>query len=80
MAINRDDIYDEVDSDSDRELNAEEKSILQQFEDNDKELEDIAAQILEELDKLKGKAVNIEDQTKRQCELLKKTNRKAEAS
>ena len=29
MAINRDDIFDEVDSDSDRELNDEEKSILQ---------------------------------------------------
>ena len=43
MAINRDDIYDEVDSDSDRELNDDEKSIIEKFEENDKELEDIAA-------------------------------------
>lgn len=43
MAINRDDIFEEVDSDDERELNDEEKSILQQFEENDKELEEIAA-------------------------------------
>jgi hypothetical protein len=34
---------DEVDSDDERELNEEEVDILKQFEENDKELEDIAA-------------------------------------
>lgn len=57
FAINNND----HDSDSDRELCDEEKNILQQFEENDKELEEIAAQIVEDLDKLKTTSYNIEE-------------------
>jgi hypothetical protein len=53
FAINRE---EEKDVDSDRELNDEERDILKQFEENDRELEDIAAQIVGSLDELKGKA------------------------
>ena len=50
---------DSDDEDSDRELDDEEHDILKQFEENDKELEDIASRIVGELDKLKGKSENI---------------------
>lgn len=46
FAINRGDEGDQTrdgDADSDRELYDDEKDILKQFEDNDKELEEIAA-------------------------------------
>ena len=68
------------DEDEERSLDEEERGILQQFEENDKELEDIALQIVGSLDELKGKAQNIQSTIARQSELLKKTNRKAEAN
>lgn len=40
--LQREDIYDYVDSDDERELYDDEKSVLKQFEENDRELEDIA--------------------------------------
>ena len=48
------------DEEEEREMYDEEKDILKQFEENDKELEEIAAQIVGSLDDLKGKAQNIE--------------------
>ena len=60
FAINRGgDNRDNDGEDSDRELYDEERDILEQFEKNDKELEDIAALIVGSLDELKGKAQNI---------------------
>ena len=41
-------------------------------------MEDIAAELVDSLSGLKGKAQNIESQIKRQGELLKKTRQKAE--
>ena len=75
FAINRNE-----DEDEERSLDEEERDILKQFEDNDKELEDIALQIVGSLDQLKGKAQNIQTTIARQSELLKKTNKKAEAN
>ena len=50
-----------VQSDSEeQELNQAEKDVLAEFEENDKELENIAAQICGALDTLKGTAENIE--------------------
>ena len=45
---------------SEKDLNADEENILTEFEKNDKELEEIAAQICGVLDNLKGTAENIE--------------------
>ena len=56
----------------------DEKDILKQFEENDKELEEIAAQIVGALDELKGKAQNIESSISRQSDLLKKTRKAAD--
>lgn len=66
------------DTQSEVSLNEDEISILKEFEDNDKELEDIAAQIVGALDELKGTAQNIENQVNRQGDLLKSANSKAE--
>lgn len=74
FAINKND----KDSDSDRELYDEEKNILQQFEENDKELEEIAAQIVDGLDKLKVTSQSMEENIKRQGEMLGKTRAKSE--
>ncbi len=57
---------EDVDSDDERELNEEEIDILKQFEENDKELEEIASQICGALDELKGKTENIESSIDRQ--------------
>ena len=59
-------------------MGEDEKDILKQFEENDRELENIAAVIVGSLDELKGKAQNIEDGVKRQGDLLKKTRQAAE--
>ncbi|CDW80071.1 UNKNOWN [Stylonychia lemnae] len=69
---------DEEGEESDRDLNDEERDILQQFEENDKELENIALELVDALDEVKMKAQNNEDLIKRQNELLKKTRKKAE--
>lgn len=53
------------DVEEERDLRDDERDILAQFEENDKELEDIAAQIVGALDELKGKAENIEGSIKR---------------
>ena len=45
---------------NDRDLNDEEQSLLEEFEHHDKELEDIALIIVQELEKVKGKTENIE--------------------
>ena len=58
-------------------MNEAEKDVLAEFEENDKELENIAAQICGALDTLKGTAENIEKQVKDQGKLLKKTNQRA---
>ena len=70
--INRD--SEKLDEDRD-ELYDDERDILRQFEENDRELEDIAALIVGSLDDLKGKAQNIESATKRQGDMLKKTRK-----
>lgn len=64
--------------DSEKEMNEDERDILKQFEDNDKELESIAALIVGSLDELKGKAQNIESSVKRQSDLLKKAKKAAD--
>jgi len=69
---------EEEEEESDRDVNEEERDILAQFEENDKELENIAAELVEALDKVKLKAENSENLIKRQGELLKKTRKKAE--
>ena len=58
-------------------MNEAEKDALKEFEENDKELENLAAQICGALDTLKGTAENIEKQAKDQGKLLKKANQKA---
>lgn len=50
--------------DSDRELNEDERDILKQFEENDRELENIAAELVDALDQVKNKAENIQTQIK----------------
>ena len=64
--------------DSEKEMNEDERDILKQFEDNDKELESIAALIVGSLDELKGKAQNIESSVKKQSDLLKKAKKAAD--
>ena len=64
--------------DSEKEMNEDERDILKQFEDNDKELESIAALIVGSLDELKGTAQNIESSVKRQSDLLKKAKKAAD--
>ena len=64
--------------DSEKEMNEDERDILKQFEDNDKELESIAALIVGSLDELKGKAQNIESSVKRQSDLIKKAKKAAD--
>ena len=59
-------------------MGEDERDILKQFEENDRELENIAAVIVGSLDELKGKAQNIEEGVKRQGDLLKKARQAAE--
>ena len=49
-----------IDSGDEMALNEAEKDALAEFEENDKELENLAAQICGALDTLKGTAENIE--------------------
>lgn len=53
-----------------RSVNEEEQDVLKQFEENDKELEDIAAQICGALDGLKGKTENLDTAITAQSKLL----------
>jgi len=48
------------DSDEDRDLNSAEQALLDEFEKNDNELEELAGQIVGALDVVKGTAENIE--------------------
>ena len=63
---------------SEEELNNDEMSILKQFEENDKDPEDLAEQICGALDELKGEAQNIEKSIDEQGKLLTKVNDKVE--
>ena len=64
---NLDGPYDE----EDREMNKDERDLLKQFEENDKELEDIAGAICGALDTLKGTAENIENTIEKQGAMLR---------
>ena len=61
-----------------RDLNKEEQDILDAFKQNDKELEDIAKVIVEELKKVKMNAENIETGIDKQTDLLAGVNKRAD--
>ena len=63
-----------------RDLDQHEREILKAFEANDKELDAVAAKIVEELEKVKNNAQNIEGQIDKQGELLKRTNARADGT
>ena len=70
-----DDTFDDGEEDP---LNEDELSILKQFEQNDQELEDIAAQICGALDDLQGTAENMKTMVKEQGSMLRKTRESTE--
>ena len=68
----------EEDEAPDRELTEEEKDVLEEFAKNDKELEDIALLIANDLDSLKDKAIRTGEALDEQHQLLTKANEMAE--
>lgn len=62
----KDGAINESDDDEEQPLNEDEMSILKEFEDNDKELEEIALKICGALDDLKGNAENMKTLVKEQ--------------
>lgn len=63
-----------------RALTGAEKDLLQQFSENDAELEQIAAQICAALDQVKGVAEDIETQVDKQGKMLRDTRARADKS
>ena len=62
----------------DRDMTEEEKRVLKEFEQNDKELEDIALQIANSLESLGEKAIKTGVSIEEQNQMLKKANEAAE--
>lgn len=69
----QDDFNPDGDVDDERALTGDEKNLLKQFEENDQELEDIAAEIVKALDEVKHVAEDIEVVLDKQGKAIKKT-------
>jgi hypothetical protein len=76
FSLNKSDenFLDDIEQDGERDLTGAEKNLLQKFEENDQELEEIAGEICGKLDELKGVAEDMETEIKNQNAQLKNVN------